>query len=216
MLNFFYECMLSRFSQVQLFVTPWTVALQAPLSMGVSKQEYWSGLPRPSPGDISDPHLLSPALAGRENSWEAQISCIIWWYLTYESESESHSVVPDSLPLHGLYRPWNSSGQNTWVGILSLLQEIFPAQGSNPGLLHCRWILYQLSHKRRPRILGWVAYPFSSRSSWPRNWTRVSCISGGFFASWAIREAPICSVSYTDSEEYLGKMIMLTSDTQYS
>jgi len=64
----------------------------------------------------------------------------------------------DSLLPHGLYSPWNSSGHNTGVGSLSLLQEIFPTQGSNPGLLHCRWILYQLSHRRSPRILQWVAY----------------------------------------------------------
>ena len=96
-------------------------------------------------------------------TWEAQISCIIWWYLTYESES--HSVVPNSLPLHGLYRSWNSSGQNTGVDSLSLLQGIFPTQGSNPGLPQCRWILYQLSHKGRPRILEWVAYSFSRGSS---------------------------------------------------
>ena len=43
--------------------------------------------------------------------------------------------------------PWNSPGQNTGVGRHSLLQGIFPTQGSNPGLLHCRWILYQLSHQ---------------------------------------------------------------------
>ena len=59
----------------------------------------------------------------------------------------SRSVVSDSLWPHGLYSPWNSPGQNTGVGSLSLLQGIFPTQGSNPGLLHCRRILYQLSHK---------------------------------------------------------------------
>ena len=63
------------------------------------------------------------------------------------SEHESHSVVSDSLPSHGLYSPWNSPGQNTGVGSHSLLQEIFPSQESNPGLLHYRWILYQLSHQ---------------------------------------------------------------------
>ena len=46
--------------------------------------------------------------------------------------------------------PWNSPGQNTRVGSLSLLQGIFQTQGSNPGLPHCRWILYQLSHEGRP------------------------------------------------------------------
>ena len=83
--------------------------------------------------------------------------------------SESHSVVSDSLQPHGLYSLWNSSGQNTGMGSLSLLQGIFPSQGSNPGLLHCRRILYQLSHKGSPRKLEWVVYPFSSGSSRPRN-----------------------------------------------
>ena len=56
----------------------------------------------------------------------------------------------DSLQPRGLYNPWNSPGQNTGVGCLSLLQGIFPTQGLNPGLLHCGWILYQLSHKGSP------------------------------------------------------------------
>ena len=60
-----------------------------------------------------------------------------------------------------LYSPWNSPGQNTGVGSCSLLQGIFPTQGSNSGLSHCRWILYQLSHQGSPRIREWVAYPFS-------------------------------------------------------
>ena len=54
----------------------------------------------------------------------------------------------------------------------------------------CRWILYQLSHSGSPRVLEWVAYPFSSGSSWPRNSTGVSCIAGAFFTNWAIRKAP--------------------------
>ena len=102
-----------------------------------------------------------------------------WW-------SESCSVTSDSLWLHGLNRPWNSPDQNIGVGSRSLLQGIFPAQGSNPGLLHCRQILHQLSHKGSPRILEWVAYPFSNRSPWPKNWTGVSCIASGFFTNRAI------------------------------
>ena len=101
-----------------------------------------------------------------------------WW-------SESCSVVSDSLPTHGLYSPGNSPGQNAGVGSLSLLQGIFPTQGSNPGLPHCRQILYQLGHKGTPGILEWVAYPFFSGSSWPRTRTGVSCIAGGFFTNWA-------------------------------
>ena len=65
-------------------------------------------------------------------------------------------------------------------------------KGSNPGLLHCRKILYHLSHTASPRILEWVTYPFSWGSSQPRNWTRVSCIAGRFFTSWATREGHIC------------------------
>ena len=90
-------------------------------------------------------------------------------------------ITSSSLQPHGLYSPLTSSGQNTGVGSVSLLQGIFPTQGSNPGLLHCRWILYQLSHKGSPRILEWVAHPFSSGSSRLRNWTRVPYIAGGFF-----------------------------------
>ena len=75
------------------------------------------------------------------------------------------------------------------MGSLSLLQGIFLTQGLNPGLPHCRQMLYQLSHKGRPRILKWVASPFSSRSFQFRNWTRVSWISGRLFTNWAIKEA---------------------------
>ena len=74
--------MLSHFSRVQLFVTLWTVARQAPLSLEVSRQEYWSGLPCPLPGDLPNPgiepeSLRSPALAGgffiTGATWEARL-----------------------------------------------------------------------------------------------------------------------------------------------
>ena len=61
------------------------------------------------------------------------------------SESESRSVVSDSLRPHRLYSPCNSPGQNPGVSSLSVLQGIFPTQESNQVFLHCRWILYQLS-----------------------------------------------------------------------
>ena len=71
-----------------------------------------------------------------------------------------------TLQPHGLYSPWNSLGRNTGVGSLSLLQGIFPTQGSNPGLLHCRQILHQLSHK------GSSALNADSLQSWwkPAAW----------------------------------------------
>ena len=75
-------CVLSHFSSVCLFVTLWTVAWQPPLSMGFSRQEYWSGVSCPPPGDLPHPgaesvSLTSPALAGRffttSNTWEAHL-----------------------------------------------------------------------------------------------------------------------------------------------
>ena len=65
-------------------------------------------------------------------------------------EHESCSVLSDSWRPHGLHSPWNSPGQNTGVGSSSLLQGIFPTQGSNPGLWYYRQILYQLSHQGSP------------------------------------------------------------------
>ena len=73
---------------------------------------------------------------------------------------ESCSVVSDSLRPHELYSPWNSPGQNTGVSSLSLLQRIFSTQGSNPGLPHCRWILYQLSYKGSPNLLFYISVSF--------------------------------------------------------
>ena len=74
-----------------------------------------------------------------------------------------------------------------WVAF-PFSRGIFPTQESNPSCPYCKRILNQLSHKGSPRILEWVAYPFSSRSSRPKNLTGVSCIAGGFFTNWAIRE----------------------------
>ena len=158
-------------------MTPWTVAHQIPLAMGFPRQEYQSGLAISSwPRDWSQVSRIAgrffitqppgkPSLKGQMN-----IKQLI------TQESVSHSVVSDSLRPHGLPSPWNSPGQNIGVGSLSLLQWIFLMQGSNPGLPFCRQILYQLSHQGSPRILEWVAYPFSNGSSWPRNWTGVSAL----------------------------------------
>ena len=139
------SCMCLVIRRVWLFATPWAIALQAPLSMGFSRQEYWGGLPCPPPG-IFLTQGMNPSLL----PWQVD-SFTIWATRgrpSYLTECESRSAMSDSLRLHGLYSPWNSLGQNTGVGSLSLLQGIFPTQGLNPGLLHYRQILYQLSHKR--------------------------------------------------------------------
>ena len=99
------------------------------------------------------------------------------------NQSESLSVMFKSLGPHGLKSPWNSLGQNTGVGSLSLLQGIFPTQGSNQGLPHCRWILYQLSHKGSPRILERGSLSLLQRIFPTQESTGVSCITGGFFTS---------------------------------
>ena len=116
----------------------------------------------------------------------------IYYVFNITVKSVSYSVVLDSLRPNGLWPAkllclWISPGKNIGIGCLFLLQGIFPTQGSNPGLPHCRRILYQMSHKGSPRILVWVAYPFSSGSSWPRNPTGVSCIAGKFFTSMEVQ-----------------------------
>ena len=142
---------------------------------------------------VSGIRFQSPSIRrGEKGRWYVSshsINSFNWIFVC-----ESRSVMSDSLRSHGLYSSMNSLGQNTGVGSLFLLQGIFPTQGLNPGLPHCRQILYQMSHKASPRKPEWVAYPFSSGSSWPRNQTRVSCAAGCFFTNWAIREAPIKSL----------------------
>ena len=133
-------------SRMWFFANPWSVGHQAPLSMEFPRQEYWSGLPFLFPGDL--PWLRGwtcvPCLASRFfTAAPLGKPC----YMHEKSESGSRSVVANSLQPHGLQNPWNSLGQNTRVGSLSLLQGIFPIQGSNPGLCHCRWILYQLRYQ---------------------------------------------------------------------
>ena len=83
----------------------------------------------------------------------------------------------DSFNPMDYYSPWNSLDQNIGVGSRSLLQGIFPSQGSNQCLLHCQQILYQLSDKTSPQIRERVvAYPLSSGSSRPRDQTGVPAL----------------------------------------
>ena len=116
----------------------------------------------------------------------------------------AHSLQP-----HGL---WNFLGQNTGVGSLSLVQGIFPTQGLNPDLPHCRWIFYQLSYKGSPRILEWVAYPFSRESSQPRNQTGVSFIAGGFFTI-VPREKPSSKATWSIHAHDLGPWLVFSEHT---
>ena len=152
--------MLSHFSGVRLFATQWTVARQAPLFMRFFRQKYWSGLPcPPSPGSSQtrDPNPLRyPALAGgfftTSATWET-LHCIIKYMGGKKKKKErmSRSFVYGSLRPHGLWParllcPGYSPSKNTGVGCQFLPQGIFPTQGSNLRLLHCRQIFYRLSH----------------------------------------------------------------------
>ena len=92
-------------------------------------------------------------------------------------------MVQISMALQHYYTPHGLLQARTLEWAAFLPTTVFTTQGSNPGLLLCREILYQLSHKGSPSMLGWVAYPFSRGSSQLRDQTQVSCIAGRFFAS---------------------------------
>ena len=114
--------------------------------MGFSRQEYWSGLPCPPPRDLPN-QGSNPGLPYCRQ---------ILYHLSHQGSPK----VKVSLLCPTLCDPGqNSPGQNTGVGSCSPLHGIFPTQGLSPSLLHCRGILYQLSHQGSPRILEWVAYP---------------------------------------------------------
>ena len=140
------------FSRVWLFATPWTVAYKAPLSMEFSRQEYWSGFPLPSPGDLPNPGIEpgSPSLQADALSSEPQRK---HWKITkkiciliYSKKNSIMALIHDedlypsiwhrfkkkkvkvaqscpTLQPHGLYSSWNSLGQNTGVVSCSLLQK---------------------------------------------------------------------------------------------
>ena len=130
-------------------------------------------------------------------AWQARVHGVANSWIRLSTQVHRSDVMSNVLRLQGLYSPWDSPGQNTGAGSLSFLQGILLTQGWNPGLPHCRWILYQLSHRGNPRILEWVAYPFSSGSSWPRNQTGSPVLqvdslpielSGNLQAHWGIHK----------------------------
>ena len=104
--------------------------------------------------------------------------------LTSYIENESCSIVSDSLWPHGLYSPRNSPGQNTGRSSRSPLQGIFPTQGLNPGLPHCRQILYQLSHMIQEEFYNWLFKKTGEGDGDPLQYSRLeNPMDGG--AWWA-------------------------------
>ena len=163
--------MLICFSHVWLFGTLWTVAHQAPLSMGFSRQENWSGLPYSPPGDLSNQGIkpmsvTSPTWAGgfftSSATWEGPLFLFnINWIVPSQPKWKMYWT--HCVPLHvcvlsrvwlfvtpwtvawTVLCPWDFPGKNTGVGFHFLLQGIFPIRGSNLHLcVSCigRWILY--------------------------------------------------------------------------
>ena len=113
------------------FEIPWIVAHQTPLSMGFPRQEYWSGPPFPSPGDLPNP--------GTEPKSHYLLCLVKQLCLTFCNPMDCS---PLGFSVHG-----DSPSKNIGVGCHALLQGIFLTQGSNSGLPHYRWILYHLSHQ---------------------------------------------------------------------
>ena len=138
-------------SRVRLFATPWTVTHQSPQSVEFSRLVYWSGLPFPSPGDLSNPgnEPGSPALTGgffiAEPPEQLRISML---KVKVKSLSRVRLfATPCIVACTKLFCPRDFQGKCTGVGCHFLLQGIFPTQGSNRGLSHCRQTLYHLSYQ---------------------------------------------------------------------
>ena len=149
-----WTCVLSRFSCVCLFVTPWTSSCQAPQSMGFSRQEYWSGLPFPPPGNLPDPGIEPTSLMSPV--WQS-----------------------GSLPLAPPGSPWQG-----WKWESSFLIHLCCAQLLSPIHLSATSCIPPGSCVRgilQGRILEQVAVCFSRRYSQPRDQTQVSHIVGRFF-----------------------------------
>ena len=107
------------------------------LSLGFSRQEHWSGLPFPSPMHESE-------------KWK-------WSRSVLSDSSRPHELQPTRLLC-----PWDFLGKSTGVGCHFILQGIFLTRGSNLGLLHCRQILYHLSHKGSSGLSRWIPNPMTS------------------------------------------------------
>ena len=124
-------CVCWSLGRVQLYVTPRTVARQSPLSMEFSRQEYWGGLPCSPPGDLPDPGMEPRSSALQASSLpcvtrEAPLSRLV----------VSDSATPCTVAAR-LLCPWDSPGKNSGVGSHSLLQGIFPTQGSSWPRVSC-------------------------------------------------------------------------------
>ena len=140
-------------SPVQLFVTPWTVALQAPLSMGFSRQEYWSGLPLPPPGYLPKPgieptSLMSPALAGR--------------FFTISITWGTPSIGYTSIQIKKFNN--KKSKLNVWAVLQLSPIQITPS--GSPQAITTQWVCLLVSHTPELGKVQWQEPKQSGRSTW--------------------------------------------------
>ena len=152
---------------------------------------FWPQIPNPISHNALRTEQASFATTTHNSSYQGSLHLLstgtIYW--CYSSLSHVWLCDPKDCSLLGSSLHWEFSRQEYWSGLSSLPQRIFPTQDSNPGLPRCGQILYHLSHWGSPRILEWLAYPFSRGSSQPSNPTGASCIAGGFFTGWVTSEA---------------------------
>ena len=184
-------CVLSHLSRVQFLATPWTTALQAPLSIRLPRQEHWNGLPFPSPGywahrHSKTHHLMQPCLSERQDSippTKAQAH--------YLPPGSQHRPLDQPHPPRGRHQkqeelqPWSLRKRDHKHSKFSLATQLC--------LTLCNPIDYSLPGSSihgifQARVLEWVATAFSRGSSQPRDRTRVSHIVGRRFTIWATRE----------------------------
>ena len=115
-------------------------------------QEHWSGHPNPPPGDAADPGIKLGSPAQQAGSLQAELPgkplhILHEWVSEFAQSCQTLCDPMDSGACTRLHCPWDFLGKSTGVGCRFLLQGIFPTQGLNPGLLHCRQMLYHLSHQ---------------------------------------------------------------------
>ena len=225
---------LSSFSCVWLYVTPWTVAHQAPLSMEFSRQEYLNGLPCLSSGDLAHPgiepmSLKSPALAGqffttsttREDKY-ININKTLWRlanFSTYNGKMcscRSKTLKETYRILYSIflsYKYLEYACISYAYHIIWYIFKIWSATAAAKSFQSCPTLCDPIDGSPpvspvpgilQARILEWIAISFSRGSSWPRDWTWVSCIciAGWFFTVWAIREALSLRFLYSSSNIY--------------
>ena len=155
-MHFCYLCVLSRFCLVQFFVTLWTSALQVPLSMGFSRQQYWSGLPFPSPEDFSDPETELSFLI-----------CLLHWQMGFLITSATWDGEGNGTPLQHSCLENPMDGGAWWAaGLLEpccqwAIHTLFPICNQSvvscPVLIIASWPAYRFLRRQ----FGWFGMPIS-------------------------------------------------------